>query len=75
MSVTLREVLEFSSYKPLENQQDAKWLLSRRNEFEELLEGAESLLEDLAEQQIEDENDLRAELAEEYVEQSRIEEY
>lgn len=75
MSVTLREVLEFSGYKPLENQQDAKWLLSRRNEFTELLEGAESLLEDLAEQQIEDENDLRAELAEEYAEQSRLEEY
>ena len=75
MSVTLREVLEFSGYKPPENQQDATWLLSRRNEFTELLEGAESLLEDLAEQQIEDENDLRAELAEEYAERSRLEEY
>jgi hypothetical protein len=75
MSVTLREVLEFSGYKPLNNRQDATWLLSRRNEFTELLEGAESLLEDLAEQQIEDENDLRAELAEEYAERSRLEEY
>lgn len=75
MSVTLREVLKFSGYKPLNNRQDATWLLSRRKEFEELLEGAESLLEDLAEQQIEDENDLRAELAEEYAERSRLEEY
>ena len=49
MSVTLQEVLESSGYK-LTEKEDAIWLLSKRNEFEELVEAAENLLDALEEE-------------------------
>lgn len=45
MSVSLEEVLNASGYN-LSTAEDANWLLSKRNEFEELVEKAEELLED-----------------------------
>lgn len=44
MSVSLLEVIEHGGYD-LSNVDDATWLLSKRNEFEELVERAEALLE------------------------------
>lgn len=45
MSVSLLEVIEAGGYD-LSTVEDANWLLSKRNEFEELVEKAEELLED-----------------------------
>lgn len=44
MSVTLREVIEYSGYD-LSVREDAEWLVSKKVEFEELLEQAEDLIE------------------------------
>ena len=46
MSVSLLEVLEHGGYQVTLNKEDALWLLSKRNEFDELVEQAEELLED-----------------------------
>ena len=43
MSVSLLEVLEDEGFDIKNNIGDAKWLLSKRNEFEELCEEAEKL--------------------------------
>lgn len=45
MSVTLLEVIEHSGYD-LNTVEDANWLLSKRTEFEELIEKAETLIEE-----------------------------
>lgn len=44
MSVSLLEVIEHGGYD-LSTVEDAKWLLSKRAEIEELLEKAEELVE------------------------------
>ena len=44
--VTLLEVLENAGYDVLGNVDDAKWLLSRDEEMEELLNKAEELIEE-----------------------------
>lgn len=44
MSVSLGQVIEAAGYN-LTVKEDAIWLLSKRNEFEELVERAEELLE------------------------------
>lgn len=46
MSVSLLEVIEHSGYN-LDTKEDALWLLSKKNEFEELIEKAEELTEEL----------------------------
>ena len=56
MSVSLYEVLTSAGFDIRENPEDAEWLLSRRNEFEELCEQAEELL-DSVEEENEDECD------------------
>ena len=45
MSVSLLEVIEAGGYD-LSTVEDANWLLSRQNEFEELIEQAENLIEE-----------------------------
>lgn len=45
MSRSLLEALEGAGYN-LSTPEDATWLLSKRNEFEELVEQAEILLEE-----------------------------
>mgnify|MGYP006924848810 CR=1 FL=1 len=44
MSVSIREVIETAGYD-LTTQDDALWLLSKQNEFAELVEKAELLVE------------------------------
>ena len=44
MSVSLLEVIEAGGYD-LSTREDALWLTSKRNEFDELIEAAEELLE------------------------------
>ena len=44
MSVSLLEVIEHGGYD-LTTKEDSIWLLSKRNEFEELIEQAEELTE------------------------------
>lgn len=44
MSVSLREVIEAGGYD-LETVEDAEWLLSKENEFDELIERAEAIVE------------------------------
>ena len=44
MSVSLLEVIENGGYN-LNNVDDANWLLSKRSEFDELVEKAEELVE------------------------------
>lgn len=44
MSFSLREVIEASGYD-LETVEDAQWLLSKENEFDELIERAEAIVE------------------------------
>ena len=46
MSVSLKEVIEFAGYD-LTSEGDCNWLLSKRNEFEELLDAAENTLWDI----------------------------
>ena len=45
MSVSLLEVIEAGGYD-LTTIEDANWLLSKRSEFEELIEEAEQLIEE-----------------------------
>lgn len=45
MSVSLLEVIEAGGYN-LSTVEDANWLLSKQNEFEELIEQAENLIEE-----------------------------
>lgn len=45
MSVSLLEVVEAAGYS-LNTKEDATWLLSKRSEFEDLIEAAEELLEE-----------------------------
>lgn len=45
MSVSLLEVIEAAGYD-LSTPDDANWLLSKQNEFEELIEKAELLMEE-----------------------------
>lgn len=54
MSVSLLDVLEDDDYDVLHNADDALWLLSKRNEFEELLESAQELIDN---EEIENEDD------------------
>lgn len=44
--VTLSEVLEHAGYNVTTNPDDAKWLVSRVDEFEELIIKAEDLTEE-----------------------------
>ena len=46
MSVSLLEVIEAGGYN-LRTVEDAQWLLSKQQEFEELVEGAEDFLEEV----------------------------
>lgn len=45
MGVSLLEVIEHGGYN-LNTVEDATWLLSKKNEFEELIEKAEALVEE-----------------------------
>ena len=45
MSVSLLEVIEAGGYD-LSTVEDAQWLISKQNEFEELIEQAENLIEE-----------------------------
>lgn len=45
MGVSIREVIEAGGYD-LRTAEDATWLLSKRNEFDELIEQAEELIEE-----------------------------
>ena len=45
MSVSLLEVLESAGYDIKKNLDDAKWLLGKKSEFEELCEEAEELVD------------------------------
>lgn len=45
MSVWLQNVLEDAGYDIIENVEDAKWLLSQRDEFESLCEKAEECVD------------------------------
>jgi len=47
MSVSLLEVLEHSGYDPLNNPEDATWLLSKQNEFNDLITQIKEVQEDL----------------------------
>jgi len=49
MSVSLEEVIEAGGYN-LNTVEDATWLLSKRNEFDELVEAAEQLIEESEEE-------------------------
>lgn len=52
MSVSLQEVIEAGGYD-LTDESDARWLLSKRSEFDELIEEAEELLNQLDEDESE----------------------
>jgi hypothetical protein len=47
MSVSLMEALESAGYEVTTTVEDANWLLSKKSEFDELIEKAEELLEEL----------------------------
>lgn len=49
MGVLLQEVIEAGGYD-LSTVEDANWLLSKRNEFDELIEAAEKLIEESEEE-------------------------
>ena len=49
MSVWLQEVIENGGYNIIENVEDARWLLSQRDEFESLCKKAEECVEDYEE--------------------------
>lgn len=55
MSVSLLEVLEGAGYDILHNREDAEWLLSQEDEFEELCDEAEAVIE---REEEEDENEI-----------------
>lgn len=46
MATTLREVIESGGYN-LNLEEDANWLLSKQSEFEELIEQAQTLVDDM----------------------------
>ena len=46
MSICLQEVLENAGYDIINNPEDAKWLLSQKDEFEALCEKAEECVEE-----------------------------
>lgn len=46
MSVSIQEVLEQAGYDIKHNIDDAQWLLSQQDEFEELCEEAEELIDE-----------------------------
>lgn len=50
MSMSLEQVIEAGGYD-LSTKQDANWLLSKRNEFNELIEQAEEVMEAQDEQE------------------------
>ena len=56
MSVSLREVIEHSGYD-LTTADDARWLLSNRTEFEQLVEEAEELVEEAENAEREEDED------------------
>lgn len=56
MSVSLLEVLEGAGYDILHNREDAEWLLGQEDEFEELCDEAEAVIE-REEEENEDETD------------------
>lgn len=45
MSVSLLDVIEYGGYD-LSTKEDARWLLSKQSEFEELIKKAEKVLEE-----------------------------
>lgn len=45
MSVSITEALSSAGYEPATNPSDARWLISQRDEWEELLEQAEACIE------------------------------
>lgn len=45
MSVSIREVIEHGGYD-LTTLEDARWLVSKQSEFDDLVEEAEQLIED-----------------------------
>lgn len=51
MSVSLYEVLTNAGFEVTENPEDAQWLLSRKEELEELMEVAEETCDDYSEYQ------------------------
>jgi hypothetical protein len=55
MSVSLREVIESAGYY-INTEEDARWLLSKQSEFEDLIEQSQSLIN-----KIEDEENALAE--------------
>lgn len=56
MSVSLREVLEDDGYD-LTTAEDARWLLSKRSEFDELIESAEEVVEEAENAELEEDED------------------
>ena len=56
MSVTLEEVIEAAGYD-LSTRDDATWLLSKRQEFDDLCEEAEATIEKLDEEAAQHDND------------------
>ena len=52
MSVTLNEVLESAGYEVNTTYDDANWLLSKRNEFEQLIEEAERVVDEKDEEDV-----------------------
>lgn len=46
MSVSLQEVLESAGYDITNNREDAIWLISKQDEFEELIEKCDEIIEE-----------------------------
>ena len=51
MSVSLLEVIEAAGYD-LTTEDDARWLLSKQNEFEELIDKAQDLVDKIDEEEL-----------------------
>ena len=49
MSVSLQEALEYAGYDITNNVDDAEWLLSQQDEFDELVEICERMIENTTE--------------------------
>lgn len=54
MSVSIKEVIEAGGYD-LTTLEDAQWLIAQRDEFEELIEEAETLIEEREAEEYDDE--------------------
>lgn len=65
MSVSLLELIEHGGFRPLDEVDDARWLLSKVAEFEELISEVEDFLEEL------DRSIYEAELAQERADELR----